>query len=320
MQIEAILEKFQIQYKPISGNTKYLICCPFHHDRNPSMTIRADDGLYGCFSCKAGGPNIQHFLKRLLGEEIDIREFVSERDEFNMKLNKIYRQSEHNILQYEELNHFHHIYKYHSQFFIDIYKNQEAIKYLKEQRNFTDQTIRKFKLQFCMADRYENRIIIPYYLNDKLIGFNSRLLGVNKEHGKELRYLYLLATKMFEGYLYNFENILNYNYCILVEGPFDLMWMVQNGYQNVISTLTTNISTSHLENICQFKKIIFCFDNDENNKGYEAVIKTSTRILNLFPEKEIYMVKLPEWKDPNETSNAELKRAFEDLKKIKIKC
>lgn len=314
--VESILIKFNLQYKPISGGRKFLLKCPFHDDRTASLTITSDIGLYGCFACGTTGPNIKHFLSRLKGEEIDIRDYISEKDEFEMGLQKIYNQSASNILQYDEYINFKQVHDFYSQFFVDALNHNEAKNYLLS-RNFNSNIIKRFKLQYCIAERFENRIIIPYYKNGMLIGFNSRLIGVDKKFGKELRYLYLTSSKFFEGYLYNYENISNKDYCILVEGPFDLMWLVQNGYKNVISTLTTHVSTEHLIRICEFKKIIFCFDNDENGKGKEGMIRVAEKILSLFPEKEIYTSELPQWKDPNECSGAELRESFKKLKRIK---
>ena len=36
---------------------KYWACCPVHNDRNPSMTMKEEDGkvLIHCFSCQANG-------------------------------------------------------------------------------------------------------------------------------------------------------------------------------------------------------------------------------------------------------------------------
>ena len=37
--------------------------CPFHDDRNPSMHLNDDKGLYYCFSCGAGG-DVFHFVQQ----------------------------------------------------------------------------------------------------------------------------------------------------------------------------------------------------------------------------------------------------------------
>lgn len=314
--IEAVLMKFGLDYKLISGGSKYLLKCPFHHDTSASFTIRADTGLYGCFSCGTSGPDLKHFMKRMAGDKVDIRDFLTEKDEFDMKLNRIYTKSALKLIQYDSYIDFLQAYTFESQGFLPALKNEEARKYLLEERKLSESIVKKFELKYCVSGRYEGRIIIPYKVKEKIIGFNSRLIGVDKSEGKEQRYRYLISLNEFEGFLYNFEDIDNKDYCILVEGPFDLMYLVQNGYKNVISTLNTRVSVEHLLKISEFKKIIFCFDNDKNERGKQSMLKASQNILRILPDKPIFNVDLPKYKDPNECTPEELKVAFSHMKKI----
>jgi DNA primase len=38
--------------------------CPFHNDRNPSLHINVDMGIFKCFSCGEGG-DVIHFVERI---------------------------------------------------------------------------------------------------------------------------------------------------------------------------------------------------------------------------------------------------------------
>jgi hypothetical protein len=38
--------------------------CPFHGDKDPSMSVKEDDGFFHCFGCKAGGDAIT-FIRKL---------------------------------------------------------------------------------------------------------------------------------------------------------------------------------------------------------------------------------------------------------------
>lgn len=41
---------------PVGGKSlKKAVLCPFHDDKNPSMFLSDDKGLFHCFSCKASG-------------------------------------------------------------------------------------------------------------------------------------------------------------------------------------------------------------------------------------------------------------------------
>jgi DNA primase len=132
--------------------------------------------------------------------------------------------------------------------------------------------------------------------------------------------MYFLSHSQFEDYVYNLENVVDDTYCIIVEGPFDLMILTQLGYKNVISTLSTRVSEKHLQHIIPFKKIIFCFDDDKESKaGQTAVMKTANLILDISPQKQLYYCRLPEGKDPTEATEAELKAAFNKLIMIRKK-
>lgn len=45
---------------------RYIACCPFHDDRNPSFSLDPDNGLFYCFGCGTGG-DIIRFLERIEG-------------------------------------------------------------------------------------------------------------------------------------------------------------------------------------------------------------------------------------------------------------
>ena len=46
--------------------SNYVGVCPFHNDRNPSMSVNQPRQMYHCFSCGAGG-DVFKFVKRKLG-------------------------------------------------------------------------------------------------------------------------------------------------------------------------------------------------------------------------------------------------------------
>jgi len=94
------------------------------------------------------------------------------------------------------------------------------------------------------------------------------------------------------------------------------MWMVQCGFKNVISTLTTRVDYEHIFNLTRFKNFIFCFDNDENEAGYNAVMKASEMIHTCLPDRNIMMMTLPPETDPNECSKEVLELSMKRLKRI----
>lgn len=77
MTIEAFLDKFE-KVKS-SGHGKWMASCPCHSDRNPSVSIKDDNGviLMQCFGCGASGPEIAQALG------LDISELFPASDNFD---------------------------------------------------------------------------------------------------------------------------------------------------------------------------------------------------------------------------------------------
>lgn len=289
--------------------------CPNHNDRHASACISTESGLWHCFSCGESG-NLRRFVKIAGGEDIDIRNFIKPDDDLKMRMDKIYRNSANNMLKYENDIKFQEMFwtEYNDNF-VDADTNKVSYAYLCRKRKLTLQTIQRFSLMYSVGGQYDKRVIIPYFENGMIIGFNSRYVG---KCDSSYRYRYNINHSRFESYLYNFENVESYNYCILVEGPFDLMYMVQCGFKNVISTLNTRVSKGHIKKLLKFRKIIFCFDNDmETHAGQKSVEKHASEILSICPTVKLYTVKLPEGKDPNECSPEELKEVFSHIHPIR---
>ena len=317
-KVETVLNKLNIQYKMIKGGSElqFRCICPNHNDRHASACISTETGLWHCFSCGSSG-NLKSFVKIAGGENIDVRNFIKPDDDLKMRMSKIYRDSAKNMLVYENDMKFQEMFLTESNDnFVDAYTNKISYSYLCRKRKLTLETIQRFSLMYSVSGRYDKRVIIPYFENGMIIGFNSRYIG---ECDSSYRYRYNINTGRFDSYLYNYDHIENYDYCILVEGPFDLMYMVQCGFKNVISTLNTRVSLGHIKKLIKFKKIIFCFDNDiETHAGQNAVIKHASTILSIIPDMKLYKVNLPEGKDPNECSSEELHESFRHIHRIKI--
>jgi len=317
--VHAIFEKLQIEYTELKNGEELRFRCvnPKHSDSTPSCDINTHSGLFLCRSCGFKG-NLEKIIKVVSGEEVDLTQFISPDEEFRFKINNIYRQSLKGIGRYEDIIQFDDTMSNELINFKPALECKEAVEYLTgSKRKLTEETIKRHNLMFSDTGDYRNRVIIPYYKNGKLIGFNSRYIY---DCDKKFRYMYFLSHSQFEDYIYNFENANSYDYCILVEGPFDLMILNQLGYKNVISTLSTRVSEKHLQHIIGFKKIIFCFDDDKESKaGQKAVINTANMILEISPNKQLFYCRLPEGKDPTEATEDELKESFNKLIPIKRK-
>lgn len=315
--VEQVLTKLKIDFKPRKNGLELQFRCinPNHNDRHASASINTKTGQWKCFSCLKGG-NLRTLVKIVGGDDAEWETLVTPLDSVKMKIGAIYKDSAEQILSYENAADFAKTFEILNADFVPATTNIDSLRYLVKKRKLTKELIRQFNLKYCTTGQYAERIIIPYTDRGEVVGFNSRYIGDNP---KTLRYLYFLNNEKFESFIFNYENIKNYDYCILAEGPFDLMYLVQNGYKNVISTLNTNISRHQMMKILKFKKIIFCFDNDEvSEAGQKAVLKHAESIFNYAPNMPIFKVELPVGKDPNECLPIELQMAFGALKRIRI--
>lgn len=317
--VHVIFEKLQIEYTELKAGEELRFRCinPKHSDSSPSADINVNTGAWLCRSCGFKG-NLERLIKVVSGEDVDLTEYIKPDEALRFKVQNIYKQSLKGIGRYDDIIQFDDTISNELQHFKPAAECEESLKYLTgNKRKLTELTIIEHKLYYSSEGDYKNRVIIPYFKNGKLIGFNSRFIY---DGDKKFRYMYFLSHSQFEDYIYNLENVVDDAYCILVEGPFDLMMLNQLGYKNVISTLSTRVSEKHLQHIIKFKKIIFCFDDDKESKaGQKAVIKAANLIFDVNPNKQLFYCKLPEGKDPTEATEAELKAAFDKLIRIKKK-
>ena len=64
-----MLDNFEKIYAPVLNGKEDLrkreiqVLCPFHNDKNASMSINTESGLYHCFACNASGSAIGFYMK-----------------------------------------------------------------------------------------------------------------------------------------------------------------------------------------------------------------------------------------------------------------
>lgn len=61
------------------------VCCPFHNDKNPSMSINTENGKYICFSCNAHGSAVGYWMQT---RNVDYKTALKELDMFDENYQK----------------------------------------------------------------------------------------------------------------------------------------------------------------------------------------------------------------------------------------
>jgi len=305
--------EFLSQYLNIKKRGKnYVALCPFHPDKNPSLNISKEKGLFHCFGCGEGG-NIYNFVMKI--------ENVS----FERAVEIVAKWANVEIPQFEYNEERKKIYDIHEKlaeyFNKKLIENKEIISYL-EDRGLDYQTIQKFKLGFApksivefLEENKEEKIdiketgIFPYSnfierlmfpirnVSGKIVGFSGRALK-----GEMPKYInstdkFFKKGETLYGLYEGKEEILKTKEAILVEGYMDVIILSKNGIKNSVSSMGTSFTEDQAKILKRFSdRVIISFDPDIG--GIEGT-KRALEIAEKY-NFEIKILSLPENLDPDE--------------------
>lgn len=329
------------------AGANYSACCPFHAEKSPSFTVSPTKQFYHCFGCGAHGSAIGFLMDysgfsypdaiRELAQQLGLtvpEEFAASRTanadtssltDIMGRAAKFYREQ--------------------------LKSSSKAIDYLKR-RGLSGDIAAQFDLGYApdgwqglaavfpdysakelidvglvieneqgrRYDRFRDRIIFPILdSRGKAIGFGGRVIDQG-----EPKYLNSPETSLFEKgrELYGLSQaraaIRNIDRVIVVEGYMDVVALAQHGVTNVVATLGTATTGTHVHKLLrQAGQVTFCFDGD--NAGRKAAWRALEASLeHLADNKTVSFLFLPPEHDPDsfvrehgcETFNAELARAL----------
>ena len=339
------------RYVPLTQKSgRYWGRCPFHNEKTPSFSVNPEKGLFYCFGCGAGG-NVFKFLSLIenityfeavklqaqrLGIEIPTKKSSPEQERR--------RREEKILLKINEL-----AQDFYHECLIKTARGEVGRKYLAA-RGITTQTIETFKLGLApdewetllkkltrqnfsaqqleavglivkrknysgYYDRFRERIMIPIAnIVGHVVGFGGRVL--NNADETTPKYLNTPETALFNkrNLLFGLDKsnraINTAGAAIVVEGYMDAISLFSAGIKNVVATLGTAFTPEHAKLILRYaRKIIFCYDSDE--AGQRATIRALPIVQQIGAE--VFVVKIPDGKDPDEFIRKHGKAAFEEL-------
>ena len=281
-----------VQLKKQGSN--FVALCPFHSEKTPSFVVSPSKQIYHCFGCGASGDAIKFIMEI---EKLTYPEAIE-------KLASMYNFK----LEYTKGNSFVHIdllERVNSFYISNLYKNQNALNYLK-QRGLFDSTIEKFQLGYAPSSQEQfkffrnanlnkkdlielgvlndsgeyprliERITFPIFSqNGKIIAFGGRTIT-----NHPAKYINFTNTKIFNKsktfYGLNFarEHILRSKRVIITEGYMDVIMLHQAGIQNAVATLGTALTREHLPILRKLNpKVTLSYDSD--TAGINAALKAS---------------------------------------------
>ena len=165
-----------------------------------------------------------------------------------------------------------------------------------QSRGISKETLKALKvsegLEFMpQTGKQENAIHFNYFVGGELINIKYR-------DGRKNFKLFKGAEKVF----YNIDNIVGYEYCIIVEGEMDALSLYEAGISNVISvpngaTLNSN-NLDYLDNCIDYfsdkEKIIIAVDSDEAGQALQS------ELVRRLGAEICYIANFDDCKDANE--------------------
>lgn len=287
-------------YTPLkkTGRDTFSALCPFHADKNPSMSISSNKGLYHCFSCKAGGDMIKFVMdieNLTFAEAIEkIAQITNFKLEYTQNLGE--KKPQKRILDIANA--------YYKSL---IYQNKMALNYLYE-RGVNDALIEKFELGFAPESNHTLRLlqneeialsdaldvgIVKQNENGVYASFISRITFPIRNHTGNLvgfggrtisnnpaKYINSPQSKIFDkstllyGYDKAKDSIFEKKHMIIVEGYMDVIMLHKAGFTDAVAVLGTALTQKHISLLKRSApKITLCFDGDA--AGLNAAFKSS---------------------------------------------
>ena len=298
----------------------YLGLCPFHQDKNPSMSVSSTKGIFKCFACGKAGNAVTFLMEHEHLTYVEALRYLAKKYHIEIVEKEETAEEIAHRMRYESLL---VVTDYAQKFYSDILWNTEigkaiGLSYFHE-RKFSDETIRQFGLGYAASrpltlcakalkdgykkeylvdaglcleregtgelyDRFFDRVIFPIHsISGRVIAFGGRTLKTDKSVAK---YVNSHQSEIYDksrslyGIFQAKNSIAREDKCILVEGYADVISMHQAGVTNVVASSG---------------KVTIIYDGDA------AGIKAALRGIDLVLEEglSVKVVQLPPEDDPD---------------------
>ena len=310
------------------GNN-YIGLCPFHDDKNPSMSVSPQKKVFKCFSCGTAG-DVVTFVSKIknitisealkeVGDTVGIKVAMTQKDILKQKNIKYY-----NVLREASI--------FYNFFLNNTVDGQKGIEYLNK-RKISEKEIKRFNIGLSgdndilyktftekqilpldmievglirggdyYHDVFKNRIMFPIKdLEGNVVGFSGRrFLPLNENESKYINTSETILFKKGE-ILYNYSDCINdikiNNNVYLFEGFMDVIASVRANINNSVASMGTALTLNQINAIKKVtKNITLCFDSD--GPGVQATIKAIYLLVNAGLNVNVAII--PDGKDADE--------------------
>ena len=347
-RVEEVIGEF-VQLKKAGSNFKGL--SPFTDEKSPSFMVSPVKQIWKDFSTGKGGNAISFLMEHEHYSYPEAIKYLAKK--YNIEIEET-EQTDEQKAQMNERESMFLVSKFAAEYFHDVMLNSNkgkaiGLTYFKE-RGFTDKTIKKFELGYCIDewdnftkaaltkgydlkylastgltivkenkqfDRFKGRVMFPIHsMSGRILGFGGRILTADKKAAKYLNSpesdIYH-KSKILYGIYQAKKEIAKQDNCFLVEGYTDVISFNQSGVENVVASSGTALTSDQIRLVNRLtKNITVLFDGDA------AGIRASIRGIDLILEQgmNVKVVQFPDGEDPDSFakahSNSELKEYLEN--------
>ncbi len=309
----------------------YVGLCPFHDDRNPSMHIDEEKGLFHCFSCGAGGDILGFYMRYNNTTFPEALQELAKRANIPIEKTAPRAKGSSAAGALFKINSI--VSKYYQKTLEESARGKPALEYI-EKRGIPREVAKEFGLGYAPEgwdnlakfltkhkaplglaervglvvrrnsgdghyDRFRGRLMFPIVnVDGKVIGFGGRVIdgeGEPKYINSPESEIYHKRSS-FYGLDKSRDHIRRARRAIIVEGYMDFLSVYVSGVRNVVATLGTALTRDHVGVLKRYTdRYVVIFDGDESG------IKAAVRSLDVFLEEGLLpnVVILPEGTDPD---------------------
>lgn len=260
--------------------------CPNCGKAKSHFNISMSTGEFHCYRCGWGG-DFEKFVKHFKGKRVNMGEVV---EEYTSNISLAMLQSIYN--QEESVK----------EMFFDWMENTESISHPKRKcqkardylvsRGVTLSFAQEQELRVGLEGKYDNMVIIPIKQDGKVVNFVARRFeGIGRRydgpHNEE-------AIVNKSHLLYNFDNMLQSNWVIMVEGIFDAFALMLKQLP-VVALMGKEIASEQIRLTMRWNKVIVLLDGGFTRDG----LKVAKSLEGLIDE--VYVATMPEGTDPSDS-------------------
>jgi DNA primase len=291
------------EYLPLKGSSgNFKALCPFHSEKTPSFTVTRQKQIFHCFGCGVGG-NVFHFIMKYEHMNFpEAVSHLAQRSGVTLPKARSHASGPPVDTQKEQLYRMNELAaEFFHKFLLSAPQAEKARAYLKK-RGIEAPAVEVFKLGYAPAtwdsliryaaergfqpqmlvnvglvkareeghgfyDRFRDRLMFPITnVMGRVVALGGRLLENLPEAPKYLNSpetaIYKKGTLLYGLHIAK-QAIRREGKVLIVEGYLDLISLFQAGIENVVATLGTALTRSHVQVLKAYaKEAVLVFDGD----------------------------------------------------------